>query len=74
MLPVSALRDSTMLVAVRSSRSCTGSVPFSPSDDSHSTARPPVGAAFTLVTVAAEGCVDSVLPQSWQNSRYAELV
>ena len=48
---MSMLRERTMLVAVRSSRSCSGTVPRSPRPDSHSAAMPPVGAVLTASVV-----------------------
>jgi hypothetical protein len=48
MLPRSALRHSVTRLAVRSSCSCTGSVPLKPRLESHSAAMPPT--AFVLVT------------------------
>ena len=51
-VPDSALRDSRMMDVVRSSRSCTGSVPLSPSPFSTSALTPPASSALGASSVA----------------------
>jgi hypothetical protein len=70
MVPVSEFTDSDTAVAVRSSCSCTGSVPFKPAPESQSAAMPPTGFAFEAQVV---GLLYTTKPlpafcQSWQYS------